>query len=139
MSLTNRLRNIPMSDLTLSRFTTGRQTTGRTGATSLIAALRLSVRAHLTRQALPELSARELSDIGLTRHGALTEAARLPWDTNPNPRGRGPKGVFGDLQRAWHRARTRRLLAEMNPHELRDIGVTPTDAETEANKPFWRA
>jgi uncharacterized protein YjiS (DUF1127 family) len=136
MSLTNRLRNIPMSDLTLSRFTTGRQTTGRTGATSLIAALRLSVRAHLTRQALPELSARELSDIGLTRHGALTEAARLPWDTNPNPRGRGPKGVFGDLQRAWHR--TRRLLAEMNPHELRDIGVTPTDAETEANKPFWR-
>ena len=127
-----------MSDLTLSRFTTGRQTTGRTGATSLIAALRLSVRAHLTRQALPELSARELSDIGLTRHGALTEAARLPWDTNPNPRGRGPKGVFGDLQRAWHRARTRRLLAEMNPHELRDIGVTPTDAETEANKPFWR-
>ena len=127
-----------MSDLTLSRFTTGRQTTGRTGATSLIAALRLSVRAHLTRQALPELSARALSDIGLTRHGALTEAARLPWDTNPNPRGRGPKGVFGDLQRAWHRARTRRLLAEMNPHELRDIGVTPTDAETEANKPFWR-
>jgi uncharacterized protein YjiS (DUF1127 family) len=127
-----------MSDLTFPRFTAAGRTTGRTGATALIAALRLAVRAHLTRQALPELTARELSDVGLTRHTALTEAARLPWDTNPNPRGRGPSGVFGDIQRAWHRARTRRLLAEMNPHELRDIGVTPTDAEVEANKPFWR-
>jgi uncharacterized protein YjiS (DUF1127 family) len=127
-----------MSDLTVSRFTTARQTTGRTGPRSPIAALRLAVRAHLTRQALPELTVRELSDIGLTRHTALSEAARLPWDTDPNPRGRGPSGMFGDIQRAWHRARTRRLLAEMNPHELRDIGVTPTDAETEANKPFWR-
>jgi uncharacterized protein YjiS (DUF1127 family) len=127
-----------MSDLTLPRFTAARQTTGRPGTTSLIAALRLAVRTHLTRQALPELTARELSDVGLTRHAALDEAARLPWDTDPSPRRRAPEGLFGDIQRAWHRARTRRLLGEMDAHELRDIGITPTDAETEANKPFWR-
>lgn len=138
-----------MSDLTVTRFVSIRQATGhrnmgrqamsRGSAAGTFAAFRLALRTYLTRQALPELTARELSDIGLSRHAAVAEAARLPWDTNPSPRGQTPRGVFGQIQQAWQRARTRRLLAEMTAHELRDIGVTPTDAEAEANKPFWRS
>jgi uncharacterized protein YjiS (DUF1127 family) len=127
-----------MSDLTINRFVTTRQPTGRAPAASAIAALRVAFRTFLTRQALPELTVRELSDIGLTPHTALSEAARLPWDTDPGPRRGAPQGLLAKIQRAWQRARTRRLLATMNARELRDFGVTPSDAETEANKPFWR-
>jgi len=126
-----------MSDLTITRFVSARQPTGRSAVASSLAAMRVALRTYMTRQALPQMTARELSDIGLTQHAALAEAARLPWDTGRGPRRPAP-GVFADLQRAWHRARTRRLLAEMTAHELRDIGVTPSDAQAEANKPFWR-
>ncbi len=132
-----------MSDLTIPGFISARQpgarpTAGRTASVSPLAALRLVLRTHLTRRALTRLNARELTDIGLTPHAALTEAARLPWDTAPGPRRHNADGVFAEIQRAWHRARTRRLLAQMNAQELRDIGVTPSDAQEEANKPFWR-
>jgi uncharacterized protein YjiS (DUF1127 family) len=127
-----------MSDLTVTRFVSTRQPTGRSVVASSLAALRVALRTYMTRQALPHMNARELSDIGLTQYGALAEAARLPWDTNRGPRPPASPGIFFDLQRAWHRARTRRLLAEMTARELRDIGVTPSDAEAEANKPFWR-
>jgi uncharacterized protein YjiS (DUF1127 family) len=36
------------------------------------------------------------------------------------------------------RSRERRILATMDARELRDIGVTPYEAGTEARKPFWR-
>ena len=36
------------------------------------------------------------------------------------------------------RARTRRALKDLDPHLLRDIGVTPEAADIEANKRFWR-
>ena len=36
------------------------------------------------------------------------------------------------------RRRSRLTLAALEPHELRDIGVTPGDARAEAAKPFWR-
>ena len=44
--------------------------------------------------------------------------------------------------RSWIRtavmaARTRRLLATMTAHELRDIGLSPSDAQMEASRPFW--
>ncbi len=40
---------------------------------------------------------------------------------------------------AWHaRYRTRRDLARMSDHLLKDIGLTPGDAIHEAAKPFWR-
>ena len=127
-----------MSDLTLQRFTTARRPAGRSGVKSVITMLRQAFRTHLTRQALPELTERQLADIGVTRYAALTEAARLPWDSDPGPRRGGSGNVSGRLQQAWHRARTRRLLAEMSSQDLRDIGVPPTEAEVEANKPFWR-
>ena len=33
--------------------------------------------------------------------------------------------------------RTRRILSEMDPRLLKDIGVSYAEAEAEANKPFW--
>jgi uncharacterized protein YjiS (DUF1127 family) len=126
-----------MSDLTLTRFVSTRQPAGRSTVASSLAAIRVALRTYMTRQALPQMTARELSDVGLTQHAALAEAARLPWDTNRGPRPPASPGVLADLQKAWHRARTRRLLAEMTARELRDIGVTRLEAETECNKPFW--
>jgi uncharacterized protein YjiS (DUF1127 family) len=39
----------------------------------------------------------------------------------------------------WNRlARTRRTLACLTNAELADIGLTPRQAHTEANKRFWR-
>lgn len=38
----------------------------------------------------------------------------------------------------WHeRARSRRALAELDPHLLKDIGVSRDEARAEAIKPFW--
>lgn len=36
------------------------------------------------------------------------------------------------------RARSRRELAELPPHLLKDIGLTEADRFVESNKPFWR-
>lgn len=44
------------------------------------------------------------------------------------------------LVRLWRaRARGRTDLGRLGYRELRDIGVTPTDAARERGKPFWRA
>jgi len=41
---------------------------------------------------------------------------------------------------AWElRHRTRKQLAQMPTHMLRDIGLSDVHAEIEAEKPFWRA
>jgi len=37
------------------------------------------------------------------------------------------------------RSRTRRALAQLEPHMLRDIGLTSEQARTEAAHPFWKA
>jgi uncharacterized protein YjiS (DUF1127 family) len=36
------------------------------------------------------------------------------------------------------RIRSRYELSTMDNRELRDIGLTRTDADSECNKPFWR-
>ncbi len=54
----------------------------------LMAAVRLTVRAWMTRQSLPELPDRLLADIGVSRSAALAEAARRPWDLRPVYAGR---------------------------------------------------
>jgi len=38
----------------------------------------------------------------------------------------------------WERGRSRRALAVLGDHELRDIGVTRAEAEVEGAKPFWK-
>ena len=41
---------------------------------------------------------------------------------------------------SWEmRRRTRRDLARMTDHMLRDVGLDPSAAAHEAAKPFWRA
>lgn len=36
------------------------------------------------------------------------------------------------------RRRDRQLLARLDAHILRDIGLSPDEAQSEAAKPFWR-
>jgi uncharacterized protein YjiS (DUF1127 family) len=53
-----------------------------------------------------------------------------------------PLQVIAHLSRllgTWERrARERRMLAEMSPHMLKDLGITRSDASAESQKPFWR-
>jgi uncharacterized protein YjiS (DUF1127 family) len=42
------------------------------------------------------------------------------------------------LVEAAARRRDRRALAELDPHLLRDIGLTADEAKSEAGKPFWQ-
>jgi uncharacterized protein YjiS (DUF1127 family) len=126
-----------MSDLMMTRFVSVRPTAGRTDERRLFASARIALRTYLTRQALAELTARELADIGVSPLAAAAEAARLPWDTRPGPRGFG-RGIPGAMQRALERFRTRRLISRLEARELRDIGVSPSDARAEASKAFWQ-
>lgn len=43
------------------------------------------------------------------------------------------------LTGAVERRHDRTLLARLDDHLLRDIGLSPDDARTECAKPFWRA
>lgn len=46
---------------------------------------------------------------------------------------------LSELLATWERrARERRMLAEMSPHMLKDLGVTRSDASAELQKPFWQ-
>jgi uncharacterized protein YjiS (DUF1127 family) len=46
---------------------------------------------------------------------------------------------LADLVIDWaERARERRFLAELDDRALHDIGLSRSDAEREAAKPFWR-
>ena len=36
------------------------------------------------------------------------------------------------------RARTRRALADLDGHLLRDVGLDPLTAKTESQRPFWQ-
>jgi uncharacterized protein YjiS (DUF1127 family) len=53
---------------------------------------------------------------------------RLPWH-----------GRLLAKLRLWReRARTRGALAEIDARSLREAGISPVQAEFEANQPFWR-
>ena len=43
-----------------------------------------------------------------------------------------------DRMAALNDPATRRALAELPPHLLKDIGLTEADRFVESNKPFWR-
>ncbi len=66
----------------------------------------------------------------------------LAWQTPTLARrtGRGRRGapLRVVLAEAWRRWRTRRMIAELDPRMLKDIGASWPDAREEANKPFWR-
>jgi len=48
------------------------------------------------------------------------------------------KGVLTALADSLERARTRRLLGQMNEHQLSDLGISHADRLNELDKPFWR-
>ncbi len=54
---------------------------------------------------------------------------------------RQPKrpSVLALVRLAWRRYHSRVRLAQLDPYLLKDIGITPAEAEQEANRPFWRA
>ena len=54
------------------------------------------------------------------------------------PVARGP-AAWASLRSAWRRYRSRRHIAQLDGHMLKDIGVSFAEAEAEANKPLWRA
>lgn len=47
--------------------------------------------------------------------------------------------VFDGLLRWQDRARQRHMLAGLDDHLLKDIGLSRTDTARESAKPFWRA
>jgi uncharacterized protein YjiS (DUF1127 family) len=53
-------------------------------------------------------------------------------------RWRAALATIGASLRTWRqRSRSRRALQSLTDHDLRDIGLTPTHAWREAQKPFW--
>lgn len=117
----------------------------------------LAFRTVASRRDLVDLDERSLDDIGLTRELALAEARRAPWDLAPSQphrrRGHGDRGGSGSWRTAWRRSvarvqegvremllrrRTRQAITDLDGRMLKDIGVSYSDAEHEANKAFWR-
>jgi uncharacterized protein YjiS (DUF1127 family) len=46
--------------------------------------------------------------------------------------------LLKSLAAALERARTRRLLGQLNDQQLSDLGVSHADRLNELDKPFWR-
>jgi uncharacterized protein YjiS (DUF1127 family) len=64
----------------------------------------------------------------------------LPSGKTFSPARSGGAGRILDLVMAWtERYRQRVMLAEMEPHIRRDLGLSPADIDQECSKPFWRA
>jgi len=95
----------------------------------------------VTRSELAELDDRMLADIGVTRAAIRAEMDRFPWDDGSRrrqpPREAGPS-VRQRLSAMWQRHRSRQRIRQLDADTLKDIGVSFTEAEAEANKPFWR-
>jgi uncharacterized protein YjiS (DUF1127 family) len=81
-------------------------------------------------------------DAARTRRATAILVFERNWRRGPPP----PRREWRDLLhgavtlvRLWHRrARERADLAHLDMRMLRDIGVTPSEAERECDKPFWR-
>jgi uncharacterized protein YjiS (DUF1127 family) len=71
-----------------------------------------------------------------SQEAAMTrsEISTLPLRTRPGLVARLSKFIGNALTRR----RDRRILAKLDTHLLRDIGLSPDDARTEAAKPFWK-
>jgi len=62
--------------------------------------------------------------------------------TAPRTQSRSPitalKRWTAALARMMERARTRRLLAQLNEQQLSDMGISHSERIAELDKPFWR-
>ena len=52
--------------------------------------------------------------------------------------GNAPASLFTQLSQWAARRRDRQMLARLDAHLLRDIGLTPDEAQAECGKPVWR-
>ncbi len=59
--------------------------------------------------------------------------------THTCPRVKAPPrlSLWAQITQAMGLVRQRRSLAELDAHMLRDIGITPEEAQAEAVKPLW--
>ena len=48
------------------------------------------------------------------------------------------RSLFSGFINSLERARTRRLLGQLNDQQLSDLGITHSDRLQELDKPFWR-
>jgi uncharacterized protein YjiS (DUF1127 family) len=48
------------------------------------------------------------------------------------------RGLLKGLCASLERARTRRLLAQLDDRQLADLGISHADRSNELDKPFWR-
>lgn len=69
-------------------------------------------------------------------HAPQSGSPTLP-GTAPTPGLPQRADLWTTLRAAWRRQRTRRSLAELDAHMLKDIGISFAEAEAEVNKPFW--
>lgn len=67
--------------------------------------------------------------MAVTDHGTLISNPSLTGAS----RGTAPLSLW-QLLTLW---RTRRQLRALDPAQLRDIGITPDEARTEARRPVW--
>jgi uncharacterized protein YjiS (DUF1127 family) len=63
-----------------------------------------------------------------------SEIKTLPFGARPSLVSRLTRAVTDALTRR----RDRRILARLDQHMLRDIGLSPDEVRTESTKPFWR-
>jgi uncharacterized protein YjiS (DUF1127 family) len=63
-----------------------------------------------------------------------SEITTLPLRTRPGLVAR----LTDFITEALARRRHRRILSRLDAHLLRDIGLSPDEARTEAAKPFWQ-
>jgi uncharacterized protein YjiS (DUF1127 family) len=68
----------------------------------------------------------------------MSLATTLPATDRTEPR-RRTSGLLEKLRLWRRRARERTELSRFTERELHDIGISPTDALREINKPVWRA
>jgi uncharacterized protein YjiS (DUF1127 family) len=54
------------------------------------------------------------------------------------PRFHWLRRLLTSLASSLERARTRRLLGQLNEHQLSDMGISLADRLNELDKPFWR-
>ena len=80
------------------------------------------LRELLSERATPAISSRR-TDVAVQPNREEQEQARHSW--------------LAWLREWRRRHRSRTLLSQLSDQMLKDIGITPAEAQHEANKPFW--
>ena len=67
-----------------------------------------------------------------------SEIQSLPFRARPARQQSLTVSLFRAVADAMTRRQDRKVLARLDAHLLRDIGLSPDDARTECAKPFWQ-